>query len=138
MFSAFYAMFLTKNSIKVASWFSPPVPLPYHLVYPAQYDMDVGGVELAFVIEAVTHEVAVDGHPRERGRTVVGRGLRTLRGACKHVGVSGFKVAPAQGSSCLVISSCFSNTKSKRRIRKYLFPKGISCRVSSGIPVIAE
>ncbi len=50
---------------------SPPVHLPYHLVKPAKYDMDVGGVELAFAIEAVAHEVAVDGHPRERGLPLV-------------------------------------------------------------------
>ena len=96
MFSALFAMFLAKNRIIVALRISPS-PLPYHLVKPTEDDVDVGGVELGLVIEAVAHEVAVDGHPRERWRLVVGRGLGTLRGAGEHVGVSLFKEPPAQG-----------------------------------------
>ena len=89
-------MFLAKNRIKVALRISPS-PLPNHLVEPAEDDVDVGGEEFAFVIEAVAHKVAVDGHPRERGRLVVGRGLGTFRGSGEHVGVTLFKKPPAQG-----------------------------------------
>lgn len=56
----------TKVALRIS-----PSPLPNHPIEPAEDDVDVGGEELAFVIELVAHNVSVDGHPGESSKSVI-------------------------------------------------------------------